>query len=507
MKNLLISSRLFVFFILSFLPLISAAQFFPAPLGNGPWSFDTFEQGNLEVSVVARGINEPIGMVFIPGTASEANTQGDILVTERRTGFVRLYRNGELLSEPVGDLKSVLSLQQLFDLNLHPQFADNGLLYFTWIKQEAHPDGSDSLWLTTAIAKGRWNGNQVVDIEEVFEADAWASHIGGASTRGMFLPDGTYIFGSSHRVDRESPQRLDTHIGKTLRINDDGSSPPDNPFYANEGVLPEIFSWGNRSVMDFAVHPETGAVWELENGPQGGDEVNILRPGGNYGWPVVTYGRDYDGTHFNDIPWVEGTERPEVFWVPSITVAGMTFYTGDAFPNWKNNLFVTSMMEGRIAGTGHLERVVFNENGETRRESMFSELGQRIRYVTQGPDDLLYMLVDHSDGVILKIAPNVSAAEVLETLHQDLTQLGLSAPELFTSSDCLVCHKVNEGFVGPSFVDIAAKYESDAMTLLVDSILSGGVGNWGDVQMTPHPNLTTSDARAMVDQILGLTNQ
>ena len=185
----------------------------------------------------------------------------------------------------------------------------------------------------------------------------------------------------------------------------------------------------------------------------------------------------------------------------------MTFYTGDAFPNWKNNLFVTSMMEGRIAGTGHLERVVFNENGETRRESMFSELGQRIRYVTQGPDELLYLLVDHSDGVILKIAPNASAAQELETLHLDLTQLGLSAPELFTSSDCLVCHKVNEGFVGPSFADIAAKYDADAMTMLVDSILSGGVGNWGDVQMTPHPNLTTSDARAMVDQILGLTNQ
>lgn len=485
------------------------AQFYPEPLGNGPWNFETFEQENVSVSVIARGINEPIGMVFIPGSSVDANGIGDILVTERRSGLVRLVRNGQLQEAPAGDLKSVFPLAQLFDINLHPRFADNGLLYFTYIKSGDNPVDPDELWLTTTVARGRWDGNQVVELEEVFEADAWAAHIGGTSTRGMFLPDGTFIFGSSHRIEREAPQSLNTHIGKTLRINDDGTAPADNPYYAVEGALPEIFSWGNRSVMGFALHPVTGEIWELENGPQGGDEVNILRPGANYGWPLVTYGRDYDGTHFNDVPWIEGTERPEVFWVPSITVAGMTFYTGDQFPDWKNNLFVTSMMEGRIAGTGHLERIVFNENGEVRREAMFTELHQRFRHVTQGPDGLLYLLTDHPDGVLLKVEPGESVQQDMEALHLELSQAGLSNPELFTSSDCMVCHRVNERFVGPSYVDIAERYDSDNDTIdkLVLSIISGGEGVWGDVAMISHPNLTNETARAMVEQILGLSSQ
>ena len=483
---------------------VAFAQFYPDPLGSGPWVFDTFEQENVKLSVVARGINEPIGLVFLPGDGAAA--VGDMLITERRTGYVRLVRDGRLQAQPAGDLKAALPLQQLFSISMHPGFADNGLLYFTYIKQGDHPDCTEDLCLTTAVARGRWNGNRVVDIEEVFEAQAWASHIGGASTRGMFLPDGTYIFGSSHRIEREAPQRLDSHIGKTLRINDDGTAPANNPFYATEGALPEIFSWGNRSVMDFTIHPETGDIWELENGPQGGDEVNILRPGANYGWPVVTYGRDYDGTRFNDVPWVEGTEPPEVFWVPAITVAGMDFYTGAAFPNWQGNLFVTSMMVGRIPGTGHVERVVFNENGEIRRESMFRELGQRIRTVTQGPDGLLYLLTDHTDGVLIKVEPGAIDAGEREAQLQELISLGLTTPELFTQSDCMICHRVNERLVGPSFADIASRYDAteDVIGRLVVSIITGGEGVWGDVAMTPHPDLTEDQARRMVEAILAL---
>jgi len=502
------TSAILTGFLLS-ISLPAAAQFFPDPLGNGPWTFDTFEQESVSVSVVTRGVNEGFGLVFIPGTATEEHPTGDILFTERRTGFVRLYRDGQLQEAPVGDLKQTFRLQQLFDINLHPDFADNGLVYFTWIKQGDHPDGTDALWMTTAVSRGRWNGEQVVELEEVFEARAWAGHIGGASSRGIFLPDGTFVLGSSHRIERQAPQSLDSHIGKTLRINDDGSVPADNPFFAVEGALPEILTWGNRSVMDFAVHPVTGELWELENGPQGGDEVNILRPGANYGWPLATFGRDYDGTQFNDVPWVEGTQRPEVFWVPAITVAGMTFYTGDWFPNWQNNLFVTSMMVGRIPETGHLERIVFNENGEIRRESMFTELRQRIRYVTQGPDGLLYMLTDHSDGVLLKIAPGSGTADALELQHQEMTEQGISQPEIFTASDCMVCHRVNESLVGPSFVQIAARYPAtdENIALLIESILSGVDGNWGDVAMAPHPNLTADTARNMVEQILGLSSQ
>ena len=365
------------------------------------------------------------------------------------------------------------------------------------------------MWFTTAVARGRWNGQQIIDIEEIFEADAWAAHPGGASSRGHFLPDGTFIFGVSHRIERQAPQSLDTHIGKTLRINDDGSAPADNPFYAVEGALAEIFTWGNRSVMDFAVHPETGEIWELENGPQGGDEVNILKPGANYGWPLATFGRDYDGTRFNDRPWIEDTDLPEVFWVPAITVAGMTFYSGDKFPGWKNNLFVTSMMVGRIPGTGHLERVVFNENGEVRRESMLEELGQRIRYVVQGSDGLLYLLTDHKDGVLLKIEPDQTAQNDLQMQHELMSQQGLLQPELFTSSDCMICHRIDENLVGPSFQAIAEKYSTTEgnISLLVGNIINGGEGNWGEVPMTSHPDLTAETARQMVNQILGLNAQ
>lgn len=492
--------------IFTLLPPLANAQFYPEPLGSGPWVFSTYEQDNVRLSVIVRGINEPIGMVFVPETATADNSLGDILVTERRSGQVRLVRNGELQAEPAVALKDSLSVSQLFDINLHPRFADNRLLYFTFVKEGEHPDCTEDLCLTTAVARGTWNGNSIVDVEEVFEADAWASHIGGASTRGLFLPDGTFIFGSSHRIELEKPQRLDSHIGKTLRINDDGTAPADNPFYATEGALPEIYTWGNRSVMGFTIHPETGEVWELENGPQGGDEVNILKPGANYGWPVVTYGRDYDGTRFNDVPWVDGTEPPEVFWVPAITVAGMDFYTGDAFPNWQGNLFVTSMMVGRIPGTGRVERIVFNGNGEIRRESMFGELGQRIRFVTEGPDGLLYLLTDHTDGVLVKVEPVATSAADQEAQLQELISQGLTEPGLFLASDCMICHRVNERLVGPSFAEIAARYDADDETIrrLIQSIVEGGEGVWGDVAMTSHPNLTGANVRDMVVQILGL---
>lgn len=500
-------TRLSLLFGLLIASTAGQAQFAIPPLGNGPWTFHTFEQPDVKVSVVTRGMDNPYGMLFVPGTRTAANPLGDILFTERTTGRVRLYRNGRLQDAPVADLKATaLGVEQLFDINAHPDFEENGWLYFTYGKLGQHPDGSDKHWSTTALARGRWNGNAVVDIEDVFVADAWMEHIGGHSTRALFLPDGTLVMGSSHRIDRPGPQRLDTDIGKVLRVNDDGTAPADNPFYSVEGALPEIYSWGNRSVMDFAVHPETGELWELENGPQGGDEVNIIRPGGNYGWPLATYGRDYDGTQFNDVPWVEGTLRPEVFWVPAITVAGMTFYTGDAFPAWKNNLFVTSMMVGRIPGTGHLERVVFNENGEVRREAMFRELGQRIRFVEQGPDGLLYLLTDHKDGVLLRLEPGVVEEADREAQVEALSQQGLGSPELFVASDCLVCHRVDERLVGPSFTDIAAKYAAtdSNIDMLVNTIIQGGDGNWGDVPMTAHPDLTNDDVRTMVTRILDL---
>jgi cytochrome c551/c552 len=320
----------------------------------------------------------------------------------------------------------------------------------------------------------------------------------------------------SHRIDEEAPQKLDNHIGKILRLKDDGTAPADNPYFAVEGALPEIFTWGNRSVMDFTTHPVTGAVWEIENGPQGGDEVNILKPASNFGWPIATYGRDYDGTRFSPQPWVEGTDLPELFWVPSITVAGLTFYSGDKFPKWKNNLFVTSMIVGRIPGTGHIVRVVFNEYGEVRREELLKNLKQRFRYIQQGPDQLLYALTDHSDGVLMRIEPATAAEFEAATaagpgnaVTQAVEQGGLNDTELFTNQDCRACHRMQDALVGPAYNAIATRYAlTDAnVELLVGKIIEGGEGVWGETPMTPHAALARATAEQMVRAILGLTTQ
>ena len=201
-------------------------------------------------------------------------------------------------------------------------------------------------------------------------------------------------------------QRTNTHQGKVLRFRDDGSVPPDNPFVGKADAKPEIWSFGHRNMVGLTVHPDTGEIWESENGPQGGDEINIIKKGANYGWPIVSYGRDYGGPRISEGTSREGMESPWIVWIPSIAVSGLTFYTGDRFPNWKGNLFVGGMQFGRIAGTGQLHRVVFNAKWEEiRRESLFLELRQRIRNVRQGPDGLLYVLTDEDDGALLKIEP------------------------------------------------------------------------------------------------------
>jgi glucose/arabinose dehydrogenase len=201
-------------------------------------------------------------------------------------------------------------------------------------------------------------------------------------------------------------QRLDSHQGKIVRLADDGAAAPGNPFADVAGAKPEIFSYGHRNVLGLTVHPETGAIWETENGPQGGDEVNILESGRNYGWPLVTYGRDYSGLPAAPQPWREDLVAPVIFWVPSIAASGLTFYSGARIPAWTGNLFVGAMTVGRLPRTGRLERIVFAENGgEIRRESLLGDLHQRIRDVREGPDGLLYLLTDEADGALLVIEP------------------------------------------------------------------------------------------------------
>lgn len=521
-------------------------------LGAGPWTYSTFEQGmRIRVSVVTRGLSHPWGMVFLPGTAAVENPMGDALITERDNGQVRLLKGGRLEPEPVAKIGELFPVSELFDIALHPNFEQNGFVYFSYIKKGARPDGTDGYYVTNALLRGRFDGKRIENIEEIFEAKSWSTNFGGASSTVMFQPDGTLLLSSSHRLHLDRPQRLDTHIGKILRLNDDGSVPGDNPFVGVEGALPEIYSYGHRSVMRFAIHPTTGETWEIENGPLGGDEVNILKPGLNYGWPVVSFGYDYDGSEVTPgtRPWGEGMEQPKLAWVPSITVSSLAFYTGDKLPAWKNNLFATSMVTGRLPGTGHLQRVVLNENGELRREQLLNDLRQRIRYVRQGPDELLYLLTDENDGVVLRIEPDaettsaaaapaggaaapgpgasgapsgavpaVTSAAAASSASAASVATAAASPavadaaspdgdaSLFGLNDCGLCHQTDQRNVGPSFREVANRYTADDATIdkLARNIIDGSAGSWGDVPMTSHSGIGIEEAREIVKRILAL---
>ena len=383
--------------ILSLLILTAAVWAQPQtyPLGAGPWTYTTYEKNQkIRVSVVTKGLSHPWGLVFLPS--------GDMLVTER-PGRVRIIHNGVVAPEPVADL-SKLSVDVLFDIALHPDFAKNGYVYLTYIKKGKAPDGKNGYWATTALARGKFDGKLLTGVQDVFVADAWQPLNGGDGSRVAFGPDGKMYLSSSHRRNPDAPQDLSSDVGKILRLNDDGTIPKDNPFVGKAGAKPEIYSLGHRTVLGLTFKPGTNELWETENGPQGGDEVNVIKAGKNYGWPLVTYGRDYDGKRLPG-PSRDGFEPPELFWVPSVTASGILFYSGDKIPAWKGNLFLGSMTVGRLPGTGNLQRIVFNENGEQRRESLLTDLHQRIRDVRQWPDGLLYLLTDENDGAVLKIEP------------------------------------------------------------------------------------------------------
>ena len=368
-------------------------------LGDGPWTYTTSERNTrIKVSVVTKGLSHPWSMVWLPN--------GDMLVTER-TGRLRMIRNGVLDPEPIAGVPKVQAggTSGLLDIALHPKFATNGLVYLAYNTSKPKPAGATGSVYSTALARGHFDGKALVDVKEIFVAEPWADLSGGDASRILFAPDGTLFLASSHHRDEKGPQDPLNDVGKILRLNDDGTIPKDNPFAGKAGYRPEIYSIGHRTVMGLAFHPTTGALWETENGPQGGDEVNIIKPGENYGWPLVTYGHDYDGTPLNERETRPDTVLPTLFWVPSVTVSSLAFYTGDRFPAWKNNLFVGSMTVGRISGTGHLERIVFNEKGEQRRESLLVDLHQRIRDVRQGPDGLIYLLTDEDAGALLRIEP------------------------------------------------------------------------------------------------------
>ncbi len=360
----------------------------------------TAEVPRIRVVVIAGGLSHPWGMAF--------RRNGDILVTERDTGTLRVIRDGQLLERDIPGVPEVFSepvRAGLMDIALHPD--DDRIVYVTYSKS-IERDGESGV--TVALARGRLDegAGALTEVRDIFVAEGMDRGI--AASRVMFAPDGTlfmtvggsYVFADTG----DYAQDPGTHFGKLMRLNDDGTPPDDNPFVGTTGYLPEIYSMGHRNQLGLAFHPETGDLWATENGPQGGDEANIIMSGRNYGWPLASYSREYSGVRVTDTPWLAEFEQPEILWWPSIGPSGLTFYTGEHFPAWQGNLFAGSMREGGMPHTGHLERIVFNRQGqEIRRESLLTELKQRIRDVRQGPDGYLYVLTDEDNAVLLRLEP------------------------------------------------------------------------------------------------------
>jgi aldose sugar dehydrogenase len=381
-------------------PVPEAQQAAPAPARGGrfspalpplPSEYET-EKHRIRVTAVAEGLANPWSIAFLPN--------GDMLVTER-AGRLRIIRNGALDPQPISGVPAVRAavLGGLLDVALHPQFAENRIVYLSYSK------ANDSNLATTALARARFDGSALTEVKDIFVANTWSKSTTNFGGRLAFDRAGLLYMTVGERQEQERAQNLGDHGGKVIRIRDDGSVPADNPFVGKAGVLPEIFSYGHRNPQGLAMHPETGAIWENEHGPLGGDELNIILPGRNYGWPLVTYGTDYDGTSIADATSRPDLEPPFMYWVPSIAISGLSFYTGDRFPDWKGNAFVGAMFAGRTRATGHIQRITFTNGRPIQREPILTDMHQRIRDVRPGPDGLLYVLTDENPGAVLRLEP------------------------------------------------------------------------------------------------------
>jgi glucose/arabinose dehydrogenase len=362
------------------------------PAGPIPIESAVPQHRDLQLEVIARGLQQPWSIAFLP--------DGALLVTER-PGRLRIIRDGVLDPNPVAGVPAVKSggLQGLMDVVLHPEFARNGFIYLSYHRPTADDEGE------TVLARARWSGSALVELENIFESGT----INTEGSRIGFGADGMLYMtisapGTGDDVIRS--QQPDDYAGKTIRLHDDGRIPDDNPFVGRSGWLPAIYTLGHRNGHSMTLNPWTGELWVTEQGPNGGDEINVLEAGANYGWPYVSHGRTYAGPIVSDRSYLEGTKQPNLFWVPSIAVTGMSFYSGKVFSGWERNAFVGGLRYGETPRTGQLQRIQFNENWEEiRREPMLLDLGQRIRDVREGPDGLLYVLTAENRGAVLRISP------------------------------------------------------------------------------------------------------
>ena len=347
------------------------------------------------VVTVVDALVQPWAIAFLPN--------GDWLITER-PGRLRIVRNGKLLPDPVAGVPKVFHSRQggLFEIALHPNFASNRFVYLTYAKP-----GADDASSTTALIRARFENDRLSDVQELFASvSKGVGHFGGkiAFDRNgyLWLTLGDRQAPPEGNLETHPAQDLSNHHGKLIRLHDDGRVPKDNPFAGRDGARPEIWSYGHRNIQGIAIHPVTGDVWTNEHGPQGGDELNLIVPGRNYGWPVIGFGVNYQtGRAIHSGTHREGMEQPKHVWVPSIGISGALFYTGDKFPEWKNSLFV-----GGMSGQ-QLVRLTLQGQHVDRVETLVPQMG-RIRDVRQGPDDLIYLVTDDRDGKptpVLRVEP------------------------------------------------------------------------------------------------------
>jgi len=367
------------------------AQFGSSPLGDGPWDIQTY-QARIQVEVVAHGLPHPWSLAFLPN--------GDMLVTERE-GHLRLIHDGKLEPEYIPGLPDTIYVERLLGLMEvlpHPDFASNRRLYLTYHKLLS----SEPKEVAFVLASARYDNNRITDVKELLVSDTWDGAGGGAARLAIGSDNKLYMGVGATRDG--SAQDILSLRGKILRLNLDGSVPEDNPFAGLGEYRPEIFSLGHRNPSGLAVHPETGELWEVEYGPNGGDEVNIILAGNNYGWPLVSFGREYSGPYVSPTPHMEGMQRPLSAFIPGISPSGLSFYTGTDFPTWTTSAFIGAQRVGQLPGTGRMVRIFYDENGDERqREDMLLSLNQRIRDIRMGPNGLLYFLTEEQDGALLVI--------------------------------------------------------------------------------------------------------
>ena len=365
-----------------------AASFLIATGTRGEDTSFASSAGQLEVQTVASGLVNPWSLVFLPDTR--------LLVTER-PGRMRIVTTEGQLSPPLKGVPEVWASGQggLLDVIIDKSYAQNKTIYFCF----AERTGGGGL---TAVARARLNdaNGSLDDVTIIFRQEGPLSSGNHYGCRIVQANDGNlFVALGEHFSHRDEAQNLGNHLGKLIRIAPDGSAPTDNPFVGREGAKPEIWSYGHRNEQGLAINPASGDLWEIEHGPRGGDEVNIIGKGRNYGWPVIGYGIDYNGAKIHESTVKSGMEQPIKYWVPSIAPSGMAFYTGKLFPKWTGSVF-TGALAGKM-----LVRLSLNGNSVTGEEHLLRNLHERIRDVRQGPDGALWLLTDSSAGRILRVTP------------------------------------------------------------------------------------------------------